>query len=246
MITEELIKELYADTSDEWQIHEGTKTVSVMVNSAPFTRVFTDIFGEDFYDIYDDGWIDVYAVIDVDERKVVFFDLILVSNRADNAEWNLPIGVTNDELQRKAYKVIDGSTNGELSAWIDEDAVKELDDYDNEVKALEFLKNIQSGTDYYNPKEETYVFVYSDRGSICIYSIDPDKAKELAEKSAENDGEYWGAFLGCGGEIFDDMSYDEPPAPCNSNIAFCRDAVTWDGWMTCEEFAKSKGIQSVA
>lgn len=56
--------------------------------------------------------------------------------------------------------------------------------------------------DLYNEETEKYVFLYSEDGDICVYEIPKEKARELAEKKVET-GEYWEAFLGFGGEIFE-------------------------------------------
>lgn len=62
---------------------------------------------------------------------------------------------------------------------------------------------ILSGNDLYNPVLEQYVFAYNINGAIAVYSnIEIDYAKELQEK-AEVDDEYWGAYLGAGGVIYD-------------------------------------------
>ena len=58
---------------------------------------------------------------------------------------------------------------------------------------------IQSGRDIYSPSLEIYMFLYNEEGAICQYSIRQDEAKELNEKD-----EYWGAYLGTGGIIYDD------------------------------------------
>lgn len=57
--------------------------------------------------------------------------------------------------------------------------------------------------DYYNYITEEYVFTYNDRDSIAVYNIDKDEAKKLSKQAKEND-EYWGAFLGPGGYIYDE------------------------------------------
>ena len=64
------------------------------------------------------------------------------------------------------------------------------------------------GNDLYNKELELYVFEYNDHGALCYYYIDEEERKELKKKSAESDGEYWGAFLGIGGYILDDTDYD--------------------------------------
>lgn len=68
------------------------------------------------------------------------------------------------------------------------------------------LQEVLSGTDLYSPELEEYVFLYNDRDAIAVYSnISPDEAVKLAEKAGTGeDSEYWGAFLGAGGSIFDE------------------------------------------
>ena len=68
--------------------------------------------------------------------------------------------------------------------------------------AAEMLDAIQDGIDLYSPELELYVFLYTNNGSICYYSIDEEEAEEL-EKSSFLGGEYWSAYLGCGGCIVD-------------------------------------------
>lgn len=100
--------------------------------------------------------------------------------------------------------------------------------------AQEMLDCIQKGTDLYNPKTETYVFVYSEAGSIAYYSIDNEEAKELQRKAEEND-EYWGAFLGPGGWIVDDPSSDFYNEGDETNLDWCEERYKEDGWIRCEE-----------
>ena len=73
--------------------------------------------------------------------------------------------------------------------------------------------------DLYNKELELYVFGYNDFGALCYYHIDEEEAEELRRKSRENDDEYWGAFLGIGGYVLDDMDfypedYDEDNEKC--------------------------------
>ena len=68
--------------------------------------------------------------------------------------------------------------------------------------AAEMLKFIQDGNDLWSPSEELYIFVYNEDGAICTYNIDLTEAKELSLKAELHD-EYWSAFLGWGGSIYD-------------------------------------------
>ncbi len=79
--------------------------------------------------------------------------------------------------------------------------------------------------DYYNHITEEYVFTYNDRDSIAVYNIDKDEAKTLSKQAKEND-EYWGAFLGPGGYI-----YDEP-----QNSEWCESHFKEDGWITTTDY----------
>ena len=105
--------------------------------------------------------------------------------------------------------------------------------------------------DLYNKKLELYVFGYNERGALCYYRISKNEAEELRQKSKENDGEYWGAFLGWGGYILDDMDYnpdifdddndnmslDEVNKYFDLYLApsyeFCEEYYEHDGWEYC-------------
>ncbi len=103
--------------------------------------------------------------------------------------------------------------------------------------AEEMLKLIQSGVDLYSEKAEKYVFCYNEAGSLCCYTIDTDEAKELASQAVEHD-EYWGAFLGVGGYIWDDPSYDGfDPDNHSSNLDLCEDLVEFDDWVDTRQYA---------
>ncbi len=102
--------------------------------------------------------------------------------------------------------------------------------------AEEMLKLIQSEVDLYSEKAEKYVFCYNDAGSVCCYSIDPEEAKELAKQADARD-EYWGAFLGMGGYIWDDPSYDGfDPEHNSSNIDLCKELICFDDWVNTKEY----------
>ena len=76
--------------------------------------------------------------------------------------------------------------------------------------------------DLYNSETEQYVFVYSDCGSICEYSISNEHAEQL-RKLKEEDGEYWGAHLGIGGYIYDDPSHEDYEEGDYSNLDWCNE-----------------------
>ena len=95
---------------------------------------------------------------------------------------------------------------------------KEKINYDNQnyitfETGEQMLKAIRSGSDLWSPSINKYVFLYNDRGAICFYNIDQKQAKKLRELAKQND-EYWGAFLGAGGRIYDE--YSDALEYCNS------------------------------
>ena len=79
--------------------------------------------------------------------------------------------------------------------------------------AYELLFEIQS-SDLYCPELEIYAFEYNDKGAVCWYYIYKNEAIELAKKVKESDEEYWGAFLGIGGQIIENENrnkyFDDP------------------------------------
>lgn len=98
----------------------------------------------------------------------------------------------------------------------------------------EMLDVILSGTDLYSPEKETYVFLYNDAGSIAHYSIDKEKADELADKAKKYD-DYWAGFLGVGGSIADDPSYEDFEEGDYSNLDWCNDM--YDGeWIDTNDY----------
>ena len=84
--------------------------------------------------------------------------------------------------------------------------------------AEDMVNTLQAGMDLYNVLTQEYVFQYNTEGAIAVYSVSLEEAKELEEKS-QSSGEYWGAFLGAGGTI-----YDEP-------LEFCNDKYKLAGWI---------------
>lgn len=97
----------------------------------------------------------------------------------------------------------------------------------------EMLQKILSCRGLYNPKNGTYVFAYNEYDSIVVYNgIDRSKASELVEK-AQSHGEYWGAFLGPGGYIYD---AERANPHVSTNIEWCN-AHYVGGWVLEEEWS---------
>ncbi len=87
------------------------------------------------------------------------------------------------------------------------------------ASAKEMFEYLQDVGDLYSPDERIYVFNYSESGALAVYRICELRAKELSRDSKKAD-EYWGAFLGPGGSI-----YDVPGEQCGVDYAmkFCED-----------------------
>lgn len=84
----------------------------------------------------------------------------------------------------------------------------------------QMLDTIQANIDLYCEELGIYVFCYNDAGSICWYYIDATEAKALQHKAVE-DNEYWAAFLGPGGHIIDDPSYEFYYSDMQTNLEWC-------------------------
>lgn len=92
------------------------------------------------------------------------------------------------------------------------------------TSAVEMLDTITDGVDLYCPEEGEFVFTYNEGGSICVYHLTPLQAFEVAKKASGKD--YWGAFMGVGGEIHDHAGYEYPDGTScstNENLSYCKD-----------------------
>lgn len=93
----------------------------------------------------------------------------------------------------------------------------------------EILEFIQDGNDLYSKSAKLYVFVYNNAGAICIYDINITRAKKLSLEAKLYD-EYWSAFLGIGGTIYD----------CPDNINKCCDLCDITDWeLTVDVFKEA-------
>lgn len=110
------------------------------------------------------------------------------------------------------------------------------------VKPLQFssgqemLDLIIAGHDLYSAEKQLYVFCYNDVGSVAYYQLDLDEARELAQKPAVLKGEYWGAYLGIGGRICDDPSYELFTDGDFSNLDFCEEHYQGTDWILTTQF----------
>ena len=67
---------------------------------------------------------------------------------------------------------------------------------------------IECAFDLYCPEIETYVFCYNACGSIAVYDCGEEEVERLVSDQI-NGGDYWGAYLGMGGYIYDSDTYEK-------------------------------------
>ena len=110
-------------------------------------------------------------------------------------------------------------------------------------KMLDFIngKNGDVSHDLYSLKAEVYVFGYNDAGSIATYYITEKDAMELSDLANKND-DYWCAFLGPGGEIWDDPSYENFSEGEITNLDRCEELLEFGDWVDTRDFNKSSGV----
>lgn len=101
--------------------------------------------------------------------------------------------------------------------------------------AEHMLAYINQGNDLYSRQAEIYIFNYNEAGSICTYNIDQREAKRLAKLANDSDENYWGAFLGIGGRIWDD-----PICDCyregQTNLDCCESLIEIDDWVLTQHY----------
>lgn len=98
----------------------------------------------------------------------------------------------------------------------------------------DMLNLIKSGKDFYNINTGDYVFNYNECGSIAAYTLSLEKAAEIQEK-AKADKQYWGAYLGPGGRIYDDLSRVEDCNLTTDNLEWCKEKFALPGWVEVTE-----------
>lgn len=101
----------------------------------------------------------------------------------------------------------------------------------------QMLDYIIEGHDLYSKSAEIYVFAYNDAGSIATYDIPEEKANELARLVKEsNTEEYWSAFLGVGGSIWDDPSHELYEDCQQTNLDCCNQLIRHTDWVRTNEY----------
>lgn len=102
--------------------------------------------------------------------------------------------------------------------------------------AEQMLEYINKGNDLYSRQAEIYIFSYNDAGSVCTYNIDQGEAKRLAKQANDSDENYWGAFLGVGGRIWNDPSHDCYHEGQTSNLDRCEELLEYEDWILTEHY----------
>lgn len=117
-----------------------------------------------------------------------------------------------NNMKELLKNVIDESENPEIPLRRQEYLDELYHDTNQKIQKLEskfvtfssaenMLEYLQTA-DLYNLETFEYIFKYSEDGDICVYNLEEEEAQVLYEKSKESQ-EYWGAFLGVGGSIYD-------------------------------------------
>lgn len=101
--------------------------------------------------------------------------------------------------------------------------------------AREMLDYINDNHDLYSRTAEKYVFSYNESGSVCVYDIDEKEAKAIAKKARKSE-ECWSAFLGDGGIIYDDPSYENYTEDLPSNLICCDELIEYEDWVDTEQY----------
>lgn len=116
----------------------------------------------------------------------------------------------------------------------------------------EMYEFVSAGRDLYNKNEGLYLFAYNDANALCYYRLNESEAEEIARKADEL-GEYWGAFLGWGGDILDNTEYDhfrysdnedERALYLKPSLDFCEKYFKCKGWATTDKaFLRTQYLQ---
>lgn len=104
----------------------------------------------------------------------------------------------------------------------------------------EMLNCVQEG-DLYSPSTGTYVFEYNEEGAIATYDISLDEAENLIRKANESD-DYWGAFLGIGGTIYDAFDESDPPTS-TTNLDKCAELAEIKDWVPTNYFKTEEDVK---
>lgn len=105
----------------------------------------------------------------------------------------------------------------------------------------EMLDLLQTDTDLYNLQTGDYVFRYNEAGSIAVYSLSLKEAEQLQAK-AEAEDEYWGAYLGFGGSIYDVPESDFYSNKQASALDYCSEMYDEGEWIRCYDISLKEAV----
>ena len=162
-------------------------------------------------------------------------DYVLVSQGVeiyrtpDESEAREIMKKSNDDWRKYCQKCYDrGEVPADNEVFLDEeDVVEGTPTTFASTDAM--LAAINADNDFYNKTTGEYVFKYSESGSIAVYRLDMEEALELQKKAME-DKQYWGAYLGPGGYIYDNPDRRD----CNileTNIGYCEKNYMHPSWV---------------
>lgn len=111
--------------------------------------------------------------------------------------------------------------------------------------AEQMLEYINKGNDLYSRQAEIYISNYNEAGSVCTYNIDQGEAKRLAKLVNDSDVNYWGAFLGVGGQIWDDQTHDCYDECQMTNLDCCKNLIEIDDWVLTQHYLGAPVLMTV-
>ena len=118
-------------------------------------------------------------------------------------------------------------------------------DFKKFKNGTEMYEYLCTGRDLYSKRCGIYAFEYNDAHAICIYHLQPDEIAKLIEKSNET-GEYWGAHLGCGGNILEEPNYNDEEHRYHKeeairnlylgpSLEFCNNTFSIEDWLDTDD-----------
>lgn len=104
--TSEEIKRFEVDSNDEWQYPDyGSTKASVMILcDEDIDKRVCSFFNYRLEDVNENGWIDVYAMIDVVEKKVTSIFFNIITNFDEKLDRELEIKITNNIEAEEMYR----------------------------------------------------------------------------------------------------------------------------------------------
>lgn len=150
--TEDVINDIMIDCNDEWQI-DGNGKVSVQILSEEISKGICQLLDVNARDVLYDGWIDIYAKIDAENKTVDSLYVYVSVDTAYNNDRDMEITITNDREGKRLFNRI-YETAGEYQILLDNllsEAVKKSE----REKADEFGEQLNAMWRFFNRKRES-------------------------------------------------------------------------------------------